>query len=316
VSSLLLIFLVPLLSGFIINRSAYELKYVMAHESGYGSVFMALISGFLLYLFCAHYITSINLLFSMFPEAIWPETIKQAGRYLANPIVQIIENVSAADKIETPIISPYASAMTLYTSLIIALFCKLKLKKNELMDKKYNEKAHIYYGGPLEALLIEAKNKDLPLLITLKTKKVYVCFVKQLYSFFPHHKSKHIRFSVLASGYRDKDTLSLKITNRYDFVQAIPYAFSNYISELEEKEKRVTLNEKELIYVEGEKDSIEVPHELLSSIYDEGLVVDLNEIATATIWSEEIYDLFIPQDSAKEGFMGKLSSLIKDELRA
>ena len=264
-----------------------------AHESGYSAIMLALLSGLVLYIYSVFYLMLMGWVLSQNPDSFLVIAIEGVSKQASAPLIKVIELVAAIDD-KDPILSPKATALSFFFSFVVFFATRVGKKngRNDSFDKKYNEKAHLHYGGPLEELFITAKNDGWPLLITLKTGKSYVCYVRQLYSFFPHQKENFIRCLVVASGYRTQDEMALKLVNRYDFMPEISNSFAQYMNELKQEEGRTSLKPGEKIRLQAGRKKLEIEHELLSSVYDEGFVINLDEITSATVWSEDIYQLF------------------------
>jgi len=216
VSHLIILFLFPLLSGYVVNRSAHEIKYITAHESGYSAIMLALLSGFVLYIYSIFYLMFMGWVLSLNPESIIATTIEDMSKWVSNPLIETLEHISALEDDKHPILNPSAVALSFFFSFIVFFASKLGFERNDSYDKKYNEKAHLYYG--------------------------------------------------------------------------IPNSFAAYMSELEQKENRTSLKPGEKIWLKVGRRKMKIEHELLSSIYDEGFVINLEEIISATIWSEDIYE--------------------------
>lgn len=80
-------------------------------------------------------------------------------------------------------------------------------------SKKFKAIARAATNSPLEELLIESVSTVFPVIVTLKSKKVYVGWVR--YPVLEHGKIEYLSLIPLMSGYRDKDKLTVKMTTNY-----------------------------------------------------------------------------------------------------
>lgn len=89
----------------------------------------------------------------------------------------------------------------------------LKSTDSRLITHFINEKPHV--------LMADGKGRDRLLLITLASRKAYVCIPTVIKA--PVNASDHEEVGILPvySGYRDKDDLCLEITTRYPFANYI-----------------------------------------------------------------------------------------------
>ncbi len=81
-------------------------------------------------------------------------------------------------------------------------------------DRKLKHIAKIARNDHLDSFILEASATQLPILVTLGSRKCYVgiCFGE---AGFDDGGSAHVSILPLLSGYRDKDTLSLEIKTNY-----------------------------------------------------------------------------------------------------
>lgn len=100
-------------------------------------------------------------------------------------------------------------------SMLLAFFCGLiiKLWYNKA-TRKHKAIAKAARSNPIEELMIEASLTMFPIVATLKSKKVYVGWVRK--PALEHGKVEYISLIPLLSGYREKDTLSVVFSTNYN----------------------------------------------------------------------------------------------------
>lgn len=103
-----------------------------------------------------------------------------------------------------------------FTSVMLSLSCGLisKFYYWSLPDRKLKHIAKIAKNDHLDSFILESSVTQLPILVTLDSRKCYVgiCFGE---AGFDDGGSEHLSILPLLSGYRDKDTLSLQIQTNY-----------------------------------------------------------------------------------------------------
>jgi hypothetical protein len=87
-------------------------------------------------------------------------------------------------------------------------------------QEKALRKAVSIHGSGLLRLLHEASYRDRPVSISLDSRKAYIGYVLGAPNLYPH--STHVEFLPMISGYRDKDTLELRLTTDYSKVYQLP----------------------------------------------------------------------------------------------
>lgn len=80
-------------------------------------------------------------------------------------------------------------------------------------DKKWDVLAKAVGSNPYEAMLMEASARQVPVIITLGSKKFYVGLV--ICPAFEHGESEYLELIPLLSGYRHKDNLTINVTTNY-----------------------------------------------------------------------------------------------------
>lgn len=102
------------------------------------------------------------------------------------------------------------AALSLLLSWVAGAGRKLWLKDE---DRHIAVLAKVTSTNALEALLMEASARQFPVIVTLKSRKVYVGIVSC--PAFEHGDCEFLELLPLLSGYRDKDTLSVNFTSNY-----------------------------------------------------------------------------------------------------
>lgn len=74
-----------------------------------------------------------------------------------------------------------------------------------------------FYGDETEALILRAQDTGMPVLITLRTSKVYVGFVQK--NLNPEVERRHVRLLPVVSGYRKPANLRVEFTTLYEQVR-------------------------------------------------------------------------------------------------
>lgn len=110
----------------------------------------------------------------------------------------------------------------------------------------------------LEELFRHSVRYFIPVMINLKSRKVYIGWVTKDEGFFPSER-KSVSVFLIASGYRDADSLSFKLEHNY--------------------EAKI----KSLIERQGASPEIE-------EALDRGHIINVNDIVSATIWVRQIYN--------------------------
>ncbi|MGL4223846.1 MAG: hypothetical protein ACRCSE_01685 [Vibrio sp.] len=103
-----------------------------------------------------------------------------------------------------------------FVSVLLAFACGMISKVYFALcpDKKLKHIAKIAKNDHLDAFILESSVTQMPILITLGSRKSYVgiCFGE---AGFDDGGSEHVSLLPLLSGYRDKDKLSLNIVTNY-----------------------------------------------------------------------------------------------------
>ncbi|MFN3826694.1 MAG: hypothetical protein ACK4NR_03620 [Micavibrio sp.] len=289
-SDIISIFLLPLLAGYILNASAPEFRFKAAHERGYNFTIRNLVTGIAL-VYCSYlYITWYKFLFSLFPHSTVEICVRGTWQLISQPLMIDKLRSSGFDVSSSSILALLFSVICWITCQVIAK--RITPQRFKIKNNFFKNEAHIYYGGPLEKILFESHSKKLPLLVTLKSRKIYIGWVKEMPSCYPLQNKRHLRLLPMASGYRHDETLSLKVTQYYAFIPKIPGALKTAIEKIKKNSPDQKLSPNDSVQIKHKQKTIKISAGTLLSVYEEGLVIELDEIISATIWSEEIYSLF------------------------
>jgi hypothetical protein len=145
---------------------------------------------------------------------------------------------------------------------------------NKLIEKYYSKDDPIIwavnkYGDEIEQLFKNSALDGSAIQITLKNDKVYIGFCEET----PIPKlTNYLKLSPILSGYRDKETKKLKITTDYEKV------VNKFIKDIEEKQgkelEKITLNT--------------------------DVIIKQDEILTASIYEQHVFDEFNNHDDESE----------------
>lgn len=155
----------------------------------------------------------------------------------------------------------------IFSSILALVFIFLS---NKFIRKKFPNDIPIGWavdknGDEIEKLFKRSVEEALTIQVTLKNDKVYIGFSETIP--IPQ-KTNYLTLSPLMSGYRDKETKRLVITTDYFKV------VETFIKELKEDESSVTLNT--------------------------DLIIKQDEILTANVYEQKIYDMFNLPDKQEE----------------
>lgn len=209
-------FLLPLLAGFVVSTTLPFLKYAANREDGYRLLLRSTITGFILFLI-SHVLISYGNGFLVLLEGVGlgsvAELMRFAWRIFTEPFRSSIAGAEMAVT-DTGIMTVFVAGALVVGSLVLdRAFPSLRLS--------YERRALVRYGGPLEQLLSDAMAHGKPVIVTLKSRKVYVGFVEGLPHADPASR-RYLKILPAFSGYRDLDSLRLSITQDYrPFLQAI-----------------------------------------------------------------------------------------------
>ncbi|MDX7715155.1 hypothetical protein [Aeromonas caviae] len=136
-------------------------------------------------------------------------------------------------------------------SIMLALICGCVSKLWTLIgDKKWDALAKAVGSNPYEVMLMEASARQVPVIVTLGSKKFYVGLV--ICPAFEHGESEYLELIPLLSGYRNKDNLTINITTNY----RQHYLESGISAGLGTAMNRLTLNDFRVVAPRSEVETI------------------------------------------------------------
>jgi hypothetical protein len=166
--------ILPLLGGYIFARKCYRTRYDALRSENYRLLFLAAEIGVYLLIIAAFL------------------------RFLFNWLTSIFPLLSAIDSFWHSVI-PFEYSGTAFTAFLIGRtlywIINKRLDRDEEVDKAIQEK-----GDALETLLQHAMAEARPILLTLKSGKVYVGDV--LVNFNPAYELQSLKIMPILSGYR------------------------------------------------------------------------------------------------------------------
>lgn len=160
---------------------------------------------------------------------------------IATTIATFIQNAENKDKISSDILEVswllLISIATIFVSCVHTLFsCYLIKIKGFISNKIFNKNndlvkismmVNLFKDSPFDNILLSSFIQKKPLLFTLKSRKVYIGVVISLGE--PNEDNapnQEITILPVASGYRDKDSLQVKLTNDYNGYENIDSSIS------------------------------------------------------------------------------------------
>lgn len=222
-----------LVSGYLIATFCYRFKFLTARQAGHRLYLTSAALGILV-------VFLVEVVFSL-----WNQLAAYTSTLICTPALSKAMIEPSNRGLLISVFSP-----------IVAIL--LILVYNSLRGKKHKNLQRAWERDDFSALVAYATREILPIAVTLESGKVYVGLIAR--STEPDHESAHLTLLPLYSGYRCKDTQSMKLTNSYDGV-----------FELIEK---VTATS-------------EIRDNLLKNYY---LVVPLSKITTANVFNYELYN--------------------------
>ena len=182
--------------------------------------------------------------------------------------------------------SDTASVLSFYFSIILIVYFRIwqlfqpDSFKNYTMGRKEDAITTMGERDALEDLLNYSIDNFEPIMVSLKNRKVYIGFVERLHKVFSMGERKHIDLFLLASGYRDSETLSFRLEHDYGFTLV-----KKLINDGEYKpDDMISLGH-------GEK----VRADQLFKSLTQSTVIKTEEIVSANPWVESIYNVIQKQ---------------------
>jgi hypothetical protein len=179
--------LLPLLGGYIFARKYYRTRYSALRSENYGLLFLAAQYGL------------VFLAIAAVARALWTFL-----RYLVPPLI-IVNNL-------WHVFFPFDYSGTAILALLLGVtswrYFNRGLTSDDEVDTSIREK-----GDPLEVLLKDAMRDTRPVLLTMKSGKVYVGSVTT--NFNPAYEVQSIKIMPILSGYRDPKDQMVTFTTDY-----------------------------------------------------------------------------------------------------
>jgi hypothetical protein len=281
-NSLFSFFLLPLLSGLIFLLIVPTLRITSLRYSGYHFLLFSLIIGSGFFIVGSKLIPLARQLLAFLNSHGDPyysaSFLKWYWHIFLDPWGQL-----GSPKNKFKISDGAAMALLLSTSLGMLFFLAGRSEKLNKRMREYGARRGIAsQGNPIEIIFDRAMHDGLPVITTLKSRKVYVGFVQEMvYASVP---KKSIKILPIASGYRQKEDLQLQLTTDYS---PLLVAMSEYY----EKIKESPANSEVEIEVVG-KIPITFDSEVFEKLTNDlGVVVCWDEIETVSVWDERVHEI-------------------------
>lgn len=221
------------------------------------------------------------------------------------------------------------SSLALLLGIVLPQFLNLFLRLDEEAAKYIREE-----GDPFEQLINRALESAKPVMLTLKGGKVYVGFVTS--SFVPVREQKTVIIVPLRSGYREETKQRVILTTDYSrALQQIPIDVAKlkeargraqeqlqqvrhlYASQklnrlplarggekdkaaLEQLEEKIILTEKQEAQLESAIQAYsEEIEELDTAVNDFGIVIQIDEIVTGTLYNAKVHAEYFAHTDAE-----------------
>lgn len=323
------LFILPLIAGFLIVFSVPSLRYMALHQNGY--VFLLNVTavavlthlGVNLFVFV---LCTILVFFhvwdflQIYYICVWTifagiEGLLNALSDLAT-LKEMLSDISAglAKFGKTLYILPSrssdgqagqisASVLSLFVGLAVFVYFFIFKRRRPKEYQAMRARVMQRHGSQLEKLLARAvlnlplKGNAFLISLTLANNKVYVGLVQKLPEWGPHTGNSFKLWPML-SGYRDKDTRSFVIVNRYSFY----FLFCNLW--MHDKQAVQTLLEnKALMDHLGYKhaDGAHIKGEFVAELVDKyGVYINMDDVETASIWFSALSDHFEKERAEKQ----------------
>ncbi len=287
-STLFTTLLLPLIAGYIVLTRVPFLKYRALQYTSYKLVIASTICGLALLYLSNYLLTMYYLLYDIHHY----ENIKQIIHDIVIKPFSLIE-----EEHHTPTISSdnsnnrsFVYILTIYISLIYLGMYKLveKCLPNYFEKISLIEQTAASPKGPLEKMLQASFDNEQPIMVTLKNRKVYIGIVTELPPPSHDDSKKHIKIIPVYSGYRqNKDHKYLRTVN-YKFLVPLLKTYSKQLTLTPLPKKNKTAKVK----ITHKKRSIIVDATLFELMANNMLVIEKDEIITASLWIEEMHELF------------------------
>ena len=236
--------MLPAVGGYWLLTNWNYTRFQLVRDSGYHVLFRSAVTGFVLF--------SLARTITLFLEARWRDVSELWDLH-------------------------YLAPFSLEVILSFLLAFLLPIVFNVFYSRQSGaEKAAQDSGDHTELLIAESIERQLPVEISLRNRKVYIGLAIE--SGIGSGSDSDIAIIPLYSGYRDEETLDLHIETDY-----LPIIW-NYVNEDEEEDAQ-----EEERGDEEEDGENWIPEEFR-------VVLPLSEIASGRLFDEEVYDKFLAHD--------------------
>lgn len=194
---------VVLVSGYLFVINALPTRYKFKRSEGWGAYFFVAAWGIFFFILGWGLCSVLGVAGLTGKTALWVGLSKDNLSSLT-PLSGNATHIKQELKIAMWVVT--STGLAFISGLLVRLrYCTQNSKLKAIAKEATN--------NPLEELLIESVSTLFPVITTLKSKKVYVGWVR--YPVLEHGKIEYLSLIPLMSGYRDKDKLTVKMTTNY-----------------------------------------------------------------------------------------------------
>lgn len=253
-------FLFPILAGFVLLTKTPPYKFIYESRHYNKLILDSALYGVLLLFGWYYFIFILSFIFSFFNLSYLSAIPNGFVVPLKNTLVDIFQDEKIIGNISYPLGALLVSLSYLayfeiwkrvrpYTYKVYEVNCRLEAKPSDL-----------------ESLMIHSFQNYTPIMITLKSRKVYIGMVTKYHNASNLEERKFFSILPIASGFRDEETLSLEIQNKYEWG---------------------ILSEK-LHFSDNEKED-------LRKALSVSMVLKIDDVLSATVWLPSVYEYFSQQ---------------------
>lgn len=160
--------------------------------------------------------------------------------------------------------------------ILMRILDRLSIRHNAVILRERDK-----LGGTVEKLFALSMNSFMPVMITLKSRKVYIAIIKELPPLSPFNRQQRfVNIYPLYSGYRDSETMSLSKDMTDYQVMTDLMLLSEGLEPANAKYK------KRLANILNNVDDV-----LLDNL-DRGIAIDSDEIISVSLWDGDIFKEF------------------------
>lgn len=267
-------FLVPFIIGFLLLIGTSK-KYKYQHLNNEILFLHSLLWGFGFTFFIYIVWPCYDATFLISEASYW-QTLKQ---FIA------VEFQASGKKPEVYLLPDYLVA-ALSLSVVISVLDSIALKIFPWLEDIYLIRATYSLGNRLDRLLYKAKQTRTPLMVTLKNRKVYIGIVLGFQEYSPRNEKRYLSLLPIESGYRESVTLAYEKVEDYRFfTQFLMNFYDTY-------QKWIPSKKANSFEIEKGRRKAKISLPTVGLIAEYPLLVDMDEILTATPWVQEIYNMF------------------------